>query len=196
MGPVLYNGGMEKMKELWTLFSVFFKIGLFTFGGGYAMLPLLQDELVKRRKWTTDAELLDYYSIGQCTPGIIAINVATFIGCKQKGKLGGCFSTFGMVTPSLIIICLIASVLGKYMDNQYLGYAFAGIRVAVTALIADTLIGLWKKGIEDTKTFAIFLASAALLFWFKLSAVWIVVLAALSGLALGRCRFGKREDEK
>ena len=132
------------MKQLWDLFAVFFKIGLFTFGGGYAMLPLLQDELVRRRKWATDEELMDYYSIGQCTPGIIAINVATFIGCKQKGKLGGSISTLGMVMPSLIIIMLAASVLERYMHNPYLGYAFAGIRIAVTALILDTLIGLWK----------------------------------------------------
>lgn len=184
------------MKDLWALFNVFFKIGLFTFGGGYAMLPLLQDELVKRRKWTTDAELLDYYSIGQCTPGIIAINVATFIGYKQKGKLGGCVSTFGMVAPSLIIISLIAGLLGKYMENPWLGHAFAGIRVAVTALIADTLIGLWKKGIENKKGFAIFLASVALLFWFKLSAVWIVVLAAFGGLFLDRYRIDSKESKK
>lgn len=174
------------MKNLWTLFGVFFKIGLFTFGGGYAMLPLLQDELVKRRKWVTEAELLDYYSIGQCTPGIIAINVATFIGCKQKGKRGGCFATLGMITPSLIIIMLIASILGKYMDNPYVGYAFAGIRVAVTALILDTLIGLWKKGIEDRKGLVIFLVSAVLLLLFNFSAVWIVVVAAVSGLLIRR----------
>lgn len=175
------------MKQLWTLFVVFFKMGLFTFGGGYAMLPLLQDELVKKRKWTTDAELLDYYSIGQCTPGIIAINVATFIGYKQKGKRGGCIATLGMITPSLIIIILIASILGKYMDNPYVGYAFAGIRVAVTALILDTIIGLWKKGIEDKKGLIIFLISMILLLLFNLSAVWIVVLAAASGLIIRKC---------
>lgn len=184
------------MKQLWTLFSVFLKIGLFTFGGGYAMLPLLQDELVRKRRWTTDAELLDYYSIGQCTPGIIAINVATFIGYKQKGKLGGCVSTLGMVTPSLIIIGLIASILGKYMDNPYLAYAFAGIRVAVTALIFDTLIGLWKKGIEDKKGLAIFLASVLLLLLFNLSAVWIVILAALSGVVIRRHAACPKENDK
>lgn len=184
------------MKYLWTLFGVFFKIGLFTFGGGYAMLPLLQDELVKRRKWATEAELLDYYSIGQCTPGIIAINVATFIGYKQKGKLGGCFATLGMISPSLIIIGLIASILGKYMDNPYLGYAFAGIRVAVTALMLDTLIGLWKKGIEDKKGLLIFLASIVLLLVFNLSAVWIVVLAAVSGLLIRQYASCPKEMDK
>lgn len=184
------------MKYLWTLFGVFFKIGLFTFGGGYAMLPLLQDELVKRRKWATEAELLDYYSIGQCTPGIIAINVATFIGYKQKGKLGGCCATLGMIAPSFIIIGLIASILGKYMDNPYLGYAFAGIRVAVTALMLDTLIGLWKKGIEDKKGLLIFLASIVLLLVFNLSAVWIVVLAAVSGLLIRQYASCPKEMDK
>lgn len=182
------------MKQLWELFVVFFKVGMFTFGGGYAMLPLLQDELVKRRKWATDEELMDYYSIGQCTPGIIAINVATFIGYKQKKVLGACVSTLGMVAPSLIIIGLIASVLGRYMQNPYLGYAFAGIRIAVTALILNTLIGMWKKGIEDKKGIVVFLVSILLLLLFNLSAIWIVVLAALSGFFIRRC--GKASCKK
>ena len=178
------------MKQLWSLFAVFFKIGLFTFGGGYAMLPLLQDELVRKRKWTTDEELMDYYSIGQCTPGIISINVATFIGYKQKGKIGGCISTLGIVMPSLIVIMLIAGVLGRYMHNPYLGYAFAGIRIAVTALILDTLLGLWKKGVHDIKGIGIFTVSVILLWMFNLSAVWIVLLASVSGLL---CHFYKKK---
>lgn len=182
------------MKQLFLLFITFFKVGLFTFGGGYAMLPLLQDELVRKRKWTTDEELLDYYSIGQCTPGVIAVNVSTFIGYKQKGVVGGCVSTLGMIMPSLLIIMLIAAVLAKYMHNPYLGYAFAGIRVAVTALIADTLLGLWKKGIKDRWALAIFFISAALLLWLNLSAIWIVVLASMAGISI--YKFGKQKGEK
>lgn len=178
------------MRELFELFAVFFKIGMFTFGGGYAMLPLLQDELVRKRKWATEKELMDYYSIGQCTPGIIAVNVATFIGYKRQGTGGGCISTLGMISPSLVIITLIASVLGKYMHNEYLGYAFAGIRLAVVALILDTLLGLWKKGIAGRRDIVVFGVSLGLLFAFKLSAVWIVVLAAVSGL------FGTKECRK
>ena len=181
------------MKQLFLLFITFFKVGVFTFGGGYAMLPLLQDELVRRRKWTTDEELLDYYSIGQCTPGVIAINVSTFIGYKQKGIIGGCVSTLGMIMPSLLIIMLIASVLAKYMHNQYLGYAFAGIRIAVTALIADILLGLWKKGIKDKWAFGIFLVSVVLLLWLNLSAIWIVISASLAGIAI--YKFGKKQGE-
>ena len=182
------------MKQLFLLFITFFKVGLFTFGGGYAMLPLLQDELVRKHKWTTDEELLDYYSIGQCTPGVIAVNVSTFIGYKQKGVVGGCISTLGMIMPSLLIIMLIAAVLAKYMHNPYLGYAFAGIRVAVTALIADTLLGLWKKGIKDRLALTIFFISAALLLWLNLSAIWIVVLASVAGI--GIYKFGKQKGEK
>lgn len=173
------------MRELWQLFSAFFKIGIFTFGGGYAMLPLLQDELVRRRQWITDEELMDYYSIGQCTPGIIAVNVATFIGYKKRGKLGGCITTLGMIAPSLIIIILIAAALQKYMRNEYVGYAFAGIRIAVTALILDTLLGLWKKGIDSKIGLAIFLGSILLVFACNLSAVYIVLFAAIVGLTIG-----------
>ena len=104
------------MKQLLLLFITFFKVGLFTFGGGYAMLPLLQDELVRRRKWTTDEELLDYYSIGQCTPGVIAVNVSTFIGYKQKGIVGGCVSTLGMIMPPLLIIMLM-KIFCRIMKN-------------------------------------------------------------------------------
>lgn len=180
------------MKQLINLFLSFFKIGLFTFGGGYAMLPLLQDELVRRRQWTTDEELLDYYSIGQCTPGVIAVNVSTFIGYKQKGIIGGCISTLGMIMPSLLIITLIAAILSQYMHNQYLSYAFAGIRIAVTALIAETLLGLWKKGIKERWAFFIFLISGILLLWINLSAVWIVILASVAGI--GIYKFKNKRD--
>lgn len=169
------------MSDFINLFFVFFKIGLFTFGGGYAMLPLLQDEIVKKRKWATDEEMLDYYSIGQCTPGIIAINVATFIGYKKRGVLGGIFATFGMILPSLIIIMLVASTLNKYMDNAYLQKAFSGIRVAVTALIADILWNLFPKSVKSKFTFIVFVSCLALIFVFKFSAVMVVLFTALLG---------------
>lgn len=184
------------MKELLTLFFSFFKVGLFTFGGGYAMLPLLQDELVKKKKWTTDEELLDYFSIGQCTPGVIAVNVSTFIGYKRKGILGGCIATLGIIAPSIIIITLIAAVLSIYMGNTYVNYAFAGIRIAVTALILETLIKLGKKGVSDHWGIAIFLCACLLLILFNVSAIIIVILAALAGTliyALPQKKKGKKE---
>lgn len=174
------------------LFLTFFKIGLFTFGGGYAMLPLLQDEIVRRHKWTTDEELMDCYSIGQCTPGIISVNVATFIGTKLYGKMGGTLATLAIVLPSLIIITLIAAVLQRFMHNEYLAHAFAGIRIAVTALILNTLFGMWKKGVKGYAGYAVFAVSFTVLFFFNLSAILIVIFASLAGLLIYR----KREEKK
>ncbi len=173
------------MSELFNLFSLFFKIGLFTFGGGYAMLPLLQDEIVKKRAWATDEEMLDYYSIGQCTPGIIAINVSTFIGCKRKGVIGGIVATLGMVAPSLIIIMMVAAFLKKYMDNIYLVQAFEGIRIAVTALMADILWNLFPKSITGRFGFFIFVLGLAMLLFFHLSAVSVVAAAGFLGFVHG-----------
>ena len=178
------------MQILWNLFLLFCKIGLFTFGGGYAMLPLLQDEIVKKRGWATDQELLDLYSIGQCTPGIISINVATFIGYRQAGIKGGIVATIGMIVPSIIIISLIAAVLSRFMYNRYVIYAFAGIRICVVALIADILYGLWKKGVTDYFGAIIFAVALLLLLAFNLSAVWIVIISAAAGLFF-RGRFCK-----
>lgn len=172
------------MRKLLHLFLMFFKIGLFTFGGGYAMLPLLQAEIVKKRRWATDEELLDLYSIGQCTPGIISVNVATFMGYRQAGIAGACAATLGMVMPSLIIITLLAAVLDRYMHNLYVSYAFAGIRICVVALILDIIYDLWKKGITDYKGAGIFAGALLLLLGFNLSAVWIVILAGIAGLGL------------
>lgn len=144
------------MKILADLFMTFFKIGLFTFGGGYAMIPLLQAELVRKKKWSSDEELMDYYCIGQSTPGIIAINVATFIGYKRARSTGAVAATLGMVSPSLIIIMSLAHVLNMYMDNPYVAHAFAGIRIVVAALIAEAVFSLWKKAVRRKTDWAVF----------------------------------------
>lgn len=133
------------MQMLAELFLVFFKIGAVTFGGGYAMLPILQKEIVVNKKWGTDEELMDYFAIGQCTPGMIAVNVATFIGYKRGGYAGGIFATLGVITPSMIIITLIAMFLTRFQDSPLITHAFAGIRACVCVLILDTVIQLGKK---------------------------------------------------
>lgn len=176
------------MQELWRLFRLFFKIGLFTFGGGYAMLPLLKAEVVDKRRFVSDEELLNLYSIGQCTPGIIAINVATYIGYQQKGIKGAAVATLGMVMPSLLIIILLASVLQKFMDNRYVAYAFAGIRICVAALIADIIYDLARKNIRNYLSAIVFIAALGLLIGFNLSAVWIVILAGTAALAAGEMK--------
>lgn len=173
------------------LFLTFCKIGLFTFGGGYAMLPLLQDEIVRRHGWATDEELMDYYSVGQSTPGIISVNVATFVGFRLYGVWGGIVATFAIILPSLIIITLVAAVLEKYMENKYLQHAFAGIRIAVVALMLDTLLGMWKKAVPGKKAFAVFGLALCALLLFNVSAVVIVLAAALWGIAFN-CRNGDK----
>jgi len=169
------------MKILWDLFFSCFKVGMFTFGGGAAMLPLLQAEFAERKKWVSEKELLDYYAIGQCTPGIIAINTATFIGYNRGGILGAVIATLGMVMPSLIIILLIASILKGYMDNPYVIHAFAGIRIVVVALIANAVVGLWKNGIRNIFSGVIFILSLLLLVFANFSPVMIVLVALLAG---------------
>ena len=112
------------MVRLWDLYSIFFKMGIFTFGGGYAMLPILKNEAVEKRKWISEEELLNYYSIGQCTPGIIAVNAASFIGYQLRGFWGMIWATLGVISPSVVIILLVAMLLRQYMDNQYVQWAF------------------------------------------------------------------------
>ncbi len=174
------------MSILWNLFATFFKIGMFTFGGGYAMIPLLQAELVGKKKWTTDEEIMDYYSIGQCTPGIIAVNVATFIGYKIKGIVGAVTATVGIVAPSVIIIIALANIINIYMENQYVAHAFAGIRIVVIALIVDVIIGMWKKAVGSILQGCIFAVALLGLVWLSVSPVAVVLTAAVIGLAVRR----------
>ena len=133
------------MKELFNLFIAFAKVGVLTFGGGYAMLPILQREIVEKNNWASDEELMDYYAIGQCTPGVIAVNTATFIGQKNKGIMGGIMATLGVVTPSLIIITAIAAFISNFADLAIVKNAFAGVRVFVLiTAIAGILVKNWE----------------------------------------------------
>lgn len=160
-------------------------MGLFTFGGGYAMLPILKSEAVEKNKWVSEEELLNYYSIGQCTPGIIAVNAASFIGYKLRRFPGMLAATCGVVSPSLMIIIAVAALLRQYMDNQYLQWAFGGIRISVIALIINTVINMWRSGVHGAGGYLIFCAAAALLWFFDLSAVTIVILALFAAFLPG-----------
>ena len=168
----------------WDLFITFAKVGVMTFGGGYAMLPILQREIVERRGWATEEELTDYYAIGQCTPGIIAVNTGTFIGQKLAGTPGAAAATLGVVFPSVVIITLIAAVLQNFASLPAVRNAFAGIRVCVCALILNAVVKLWKKAVMDLPTAIIFVAILALGVFTKLSPVIYVVAAALTGVAV------------
>ena len=172
------------MNEYLDLFGTFAKVGVMTFGGGMAMLPILQREVVEDRHWATEEELMDYYAIGQCTPGIIAVNTATFIGQKRKGTIGGIVATLGIVFPSLVIISILASLITNFSSVAWVQNAFAGIQVCVCVLIFNAVVKLLKKSVIDKRTFAIFLlvmVGSALL---NLSPVWFVLLAALAGIVL------------
>lgn len=170
------------MRTLLQLFTAFFRIGLFTFGGGYAMLPMLQREVQERHNWVTEEEILDYYAIGQCTPGVIAVNTATFIGTKLAGALGGAVATFAVIAPSLIIITLISSVLRSFSEYTIVQNAFAGIRVAVAALVVSSVWKLYRKGVKGALANGIFAASLLLVVLLDLSPVWIVLGAILLGV--------------
>ena len=172
------------MKELGYLFLLFARIGGLTFGGGYAMLPILQRELVDRLHWVTEEELADYYAIGQCTPGIIAVNTATFIGAKRKGTVGGIVATVGVVFPSLVIISIIAAFLEGFADYPVVIHAFAGIRVCVCVLVLNAVINLWKKAVIDLPTLIIFLVVAAGSVFLDLSAVIYVISAGVAGIVI------------
>ena len=182
-------------KTLWELFITFAKVGVMTFGGGYAMLPILQREVVENKGWATDEELTDYFAIGQCTPGVIAVNTATFIGKKYQGTLGGVVATIGVVFPSVIIISLLAGVIGYYSGIAWIKNAFAGIRVCVCVLIFNSVLKLWKKAVIDRWTLGLYLLILALALAFDCSPVVFVVLAALCGIVL-RVSQGKGGEAK
>ena len=170
------------MKELLDLFLTFARIGGLTFGGGYAMLPMLQREVVERRGWATEEELMDYYAIGQCTPGVIAVNTATFIGSKNRGILGGIAATLGVVFPSLVIISVIAAFISNFADLAVVKDAFAGIRVCVFVLILNAVVKLGKSSIKDAVTVGIFLAVLLGAVLVDASPIVFVLLAGVAGV--------------
>lgn len=172
------------MKELWELFLIFSRIGAFTFGGGYAMLPIIQKEIVEEKKWATDDEVIDYYAIGQCTPGIIAINVATFIGFRRKGIIGAIVATLGMVFPSLVIITTIAAFFNHFQDYVVVQNAFSGIRIVVVALILQTIIKMWKQSIKNWIGIGLFSISFLVIAFIRLSPIYVIIFSAIIGIAV------------
>ncbi|MBQ9938444.1 MAG: chromate transporter [Oscillospiraceae bacterium] len=172
------------MRKLWELFISFAKVGVMTFGGGYAMLPILQREIVDNKGWATEEELMDYFAIGQCTPGIIAVNTATFIGKKTKGILGGIVATLGIVFPSLVIISLLAGVIEAFSHLEVVQNAFGGIRVCVCVLIVNGVVKLYKKAVVDKWTLAIFILVTLGSYFLPISPVIFVLAAAIIGLLI------------
>lgn len=170
------------MKELLELFLAFARIGGLTFGGGYAMLPMLQREVVENKGWATEAELMDYYAVGQCIPGVIAANTAVFVGNKVKGLAGAIAASFGVVSPSLVIIIAIAAFIQSFSELEIVQNAFAGIRIGVCVLILTAVIKLFKKAIVDKFTFALFAITFALAIFVDISPIIFVIVAAVAGM--------------
>ncbi len=150
------------MNEILKMYLAFFRIGAVTFGGGYAMLPILERDLVEKRGWTTMDELTDYFAIGQCTPGIISLNVSTFIGNKRAGIPGALAATLGFLTAPIIIILIIAAFLTNFASYPVVQHAFAGIRVCVCVLILEAVLKLWKKSVVDKFSLGLYIVIFAL----------------------------------
>lgn len=172
---------------LFSLFITFFKIGLFTFGGGYAMIAQIKETIVEKHKWITEEELLEIIAIAESTPGPIAINMATFVGFKKKGVLGSACATLGVVLPSLMIIYIISLFLDAFMANQYVKYAFVGIKCAVAFLILKAGITMISKPMLKPLPICIMVAVTALMILFELlsisfSAVFFIIIGGIIGI--------------
>lgn len=174
------------------LYFTFFRIGLFTFGGGLTMLPLLKHELVQTKQWISEERLLDCYAIGQCTPGIIAVNTATYVGYIRKGVFGGISATLGMISPSVLIITIVAMFLTSYMDSAIIQHALVGIRGAVCALMLNTVISLAKKSLIGKEAIGICAIALLLAFFTSIPTILIIVLAGISGVIFDQINGGKK----
>lgn len=177
---------MENKKvSLKELYFTFFKVGLFTFGGGYAMLPIIEGEVVTNKKWATYEDLLDYYAVSQSTPGIIMVNVATLIGYKERGLVGGIISTLGVVSPSLIIITLIASLIENFASISYVQSALKGIAAGISAIMISSMIKLGKSSIKDVLSVILCIIGFIVSYFTNLSIIYVVVL----GIAIGIIKY-------
>ena len=172
---------MSKLKCLFDLFFSFSRIGLFTFGGGLAMMPMMQKELVDKKHWITEEDLIDYYAVGQSTPGIIAVNVATFVGHRQLGVLGGVVATLGIIAPSLVIIMLLAGGINSISEYPRVQAALKGINVAVAALLTSVIVKFAKKTIKNVWNVLFMLIAFVCIFFFKVPSYIIILVAIVIG---------------
>lgn len=169
------------MHTIWQLFLAFLRIGSFTFGGGYAMLPLIQREIVQNRQWASDEDITDFFAIGQVTPGVIAVNTATFVGYQVAGIAGALVATLGVIFTPLLLISLIAGVLGQFAELSIIQHAIQGIQAGIVVLIGDSIYTLVKKALIDRYSIGIFIGVVGLSLWLSLSPVLIVPAVGLLG---------------
>lgn len=183
----------QTVKMVIKLFLIFAWIGSITYGGATGMLPLLQREIVDKRHWASDDELSDYYAIGQCTPGIIAVNISTFIGYKCAGIFGGTAATLGMAFPAVVVISILAGAVDMWSEQAWVKSAFAGVKVCVCVLILKAVIILWKKAVLDKQTAALFFVALIGSLFLNVSPVWFVILSMILGITLKSIKEGAAE---
>ena len=172
--------------ELLDLYATFFRIGILTFGGGLTMLPLLKYELVETKKWITEEKLLDCYAIGQCTPGIIAVNTSTYVGYLKKGVFGGIIATLGMVSPSVIIITLVAMFMQNFMEYAIIQHALMGIRGAVCALMLNTVFSLAKKSLTNKVNVVICAVVLILALFTNIPTIVLIIFSGFIGVIIDK----------
>ncbi len=171
-----------KLKKLWQVFSTFFKIGAFTFGGGYAMIPLISREAVEKRGWVTDEDILEVVAIAESTPGPIAINSATFVGYRAAGVLGSACATLGVVLPSFVIILALSLVLQQFQDLQAVQYAFAGIQAGVMALLMKALWTMYKKAPKNAASYFVMAGSFLVTALLPVNVIFVILGCAVFGI--------------
>lgn len=179
------------IKQLKDIFVTFFKIGLFTFGGGYAMIPLIEKEIVEKKKWVEREEITDILAVSQSIPGAIAINSATFIGFKASGRKGALAATLGVILPSFFIIAIIAAFFSKFGDNLIVKSIFSGIRPAVVALIAFAVFKVGKTSIKDKTGLIVAIIGLVLVIAFNIHAILVIIGGAVFGLVVYKFWPGK-----
>lgn len=182
------------MKEYFELYWAFFRIGGLTFGGGLSMLPMLKYELVEKKNWVSEEQLLDCYAVGQCTPGIIAVNTATYVGYLKKGLAGAIWGTAGMISPSILIITTLCLFLNNFLDNVWVQHALMGIRGVVCALMLNTVISLAKKSLVSKMCVVIGVAAMILAMFTDVPTVLIVVMAAIVGIIYEKVKGGAKHE--
>lgn len=184
---------MENKISIKDLYISFFKIGLFTFGGGLAMIPMLEKEIVEKRHWCSEEEILNYYAVGQCTPGIIAVNTATFVGYKHRGIIGGIVTTLGVISPSLIIITIIASFIKNFASLTIIQNALKGLGAGVCAIIIPSIIKMFNNSIKSIFLFILAALSFISVEFFKVPVYLIVIFGIIAGLLYGKVRSNKND---
>ena len=172
------------LRELLTIYTIFFRMGAVTFGGGYAMLPILRQEIIEGRGWADEETVMDFYALSQGLPGIIAVNVSVFIGYHYRKVPGAVAAALGVVSPCVIIISAIYFLLSGFQDNPYVRHALAGISVCVVALILDAILSMWKKGVKDIPCVVICAAAFVISAFTSFSPILLVILCAVVGILL------------